>query len=108
MKIRLDIRFDNTSGLFVARVNGGARFYFSGTQDAPLPRSLYNALTALRRETMEAAVNPRHKPETPELPLEEILKKVSEYEQRGGKIQLAGPAPKRPPLTSLTIEDLDL
>lgn len=109
LELTVTFRFDNVRGVFEARANGGQRFYFGGAVDAPIPRTLHNALTGLRRETMLMASSRTTPVDVEEGISDDLKEKIRQYEARGGRVQTVGPAPKRTaPLTPLSIEDLDL
>lgn len=106
-RITATFLYDNTSGVYEGRVNGGKVFYFGGRKDAPMPQQLANALEALRLETMRSAkaVYERKIAEGA-MTLDEVLEKVKDFEERGGRIQIVGRQKRE--YTPLSLEDLEL
>jgi hypothetical protein len=105
--ITVTFTYDNTRGIYEGQVNGGQRFLFSGHRDAPMPKNLTNALESLRLLSMKLAEARRAARGGDELPLEDILEKIKEFEARGGTVQRVGRQPKAV-VPKLTLEDLDL
>lgn len=105
VEVIIKITYDNTRGVFEARINNGVRFLFSGHRDSPMPKSMANALEGLRRYTILSASGQISRED--HLSLDEILEKVKDYEAKGNRIQTVG-VQKAKAFTPLSIEDLDL